>query len=309
MVKKRYIASFAAALIIIIATLLIVGESNQSKQKTINIDLYYFNEENTALVSENRDIEYEDRDELIETVLDKLLKGPSDSKNKPLFNTEVQVKSISVDDKDVTIDFSEDYLTKDDSRDSLTVYAISKSLCQLKTVRRVKITVEGEEIISSDGTTLGFLSNDDMDFESDTVTKDSKVLTLYFADKDSDKLVKEKRTIKITDTVPTEQYVVNELIKGTKYPDKERNIISSDTILVSAQTTDNTCFVNFKSGFVEKNTGNSKNEELVIYSIVNSLCEIKGVDFVQFLIDGKKIEKFGDMKFTDFFIMNNDIIK
>ena len=43
---------------------------------------------------------------------------------------------------------------------------------------------------------------------------------------------------------------------------------------------------------MEKNTGNSKNEELVIYSIVNSLCEIKGVDFVQFLIDGKKMNEW-----------------
>ncbi len=309
MVKKRYIISFAAALIIIIVTLLIIGESNQGKQKSINIDLYYFNEENTALASENTNIEYEDKDELVRIVLDKLLQGPSNSKNKPLFNTDVQILSITQDGKNVTIDFSENYLTKDDSRDSLTVYAIVKSLCQLKTVNRVMVTVDGNEIIASDGTTLGFISNDDMDFESDTTTQDSTVLTLYFADLDSDKLISEKRTIKITDTVPTEQYVVNELIKGTQYPDIARNVISSDTVLVSAQTTDNTCFVNFKSGFVEKNAKDNTNDELVIYSIVNSLCELKDVSFVQFLVDGKKIEKFGNMNFTDFFIKNEALIE
>lgn len=309
MVKKRYIFSFVAALIIIAVTLLIIGESNQNKQKSINIDLYYFNEENTALASENRNIEYEDKDELVNIVLEKLLQGPSDSKNKPLFNTDVQIQSVIQDRKDVTVDFSENYLTKDDSRDSLTVYAIVKSLCQLKTVNRVKVTVDGNEIISSDGTTLGFISNDDMDFESDSTTKDSTVLTLYFADKNSDKLISEKRTITITDTVPTEQYVVNELIKGTQYSDMARNIISSDTVLISAQTTDNTCFVNFKSGFIEKNAKDDTNNELVIYSIVNSLCELKDVNFVQFLIDGKKTEKFGNINFTDFFIKNTDIIK
>ncbi len=309
MVKKRYIFSFVAALIIIAVTLLIIGESNQNKQKSINIDLYYFNEENTALASENRNIEYEDKDELVNIVLEKLLQGPSDSKNKPLFNTDVQIQSVIQDRKNVTVDFSENYLTKDDSRDSLTVYAIVKSLCQLKTVDRVKVTVDGNEIISSDGTTLGFISNDDMDFESDSTTKDSTVLTLYFADKNTDKLISEKRTITITDTVPTEQYVVNELIKGTQYSDMARNIISSDTVLISAQTTDNTCFVNFKSGFIEKNAKDDTNNELVIYSIVNSLCELKDVNFVQFLIDGKKTEKFGNINFTDFFIKNTDIIK
>ena len=303
MVKKRYIISFAAALIIILVTMLIISESNQNKQKSINIDLYYFNEENTALASENTNIKYEDNDELIEIVLDKLLQGPSDSKNKPLFNTDVQILSVIQDGKDITVDFSENYLTKDDSRDSLTVYAIVKSLCQLKMVNRVKVTVDGNEIVSSDGTTLGFISNDDMDFESDTTT------TLYFADKESNKLISEKRTIKITDTVPTEQYVVNELIKGTQYSDIARNVISSDTVLISAQTTDDTCFVNFKSGFIEKNAKDDTNNELVIYSIVNSLCELKDVSFVQFLIDGKKTDKFGNINFTDFFIENTDLVE
>ena len=180
-----------------------------------------------------------------------------------------------------------------------------KSLCQISDVNRVLVTVEGEEIVASDGTVIGYLGEDDIDLVTDTKTQDSKTLELYFVDKDEDKLVKEKRVIKITDTMPIEQYVVSELIKGTSN-EKLRNVIAADTQLISAQTTDGICFVNFKAGFVEKNTG--KNERLVLYCIVNSLCEIDGVSSVQFLVDGKKVDKFGEIDISEMLVEEESFI-
>ena len=69
------------------------------------------------------------------------------------------------------------------------------------------------------------------------------------------------------------------------------------------------CFVNFKSGFVEKNSGDAKKEKLIIYSIVNSLCEIDTVSSVQFLVDGKKIEKFGNIDILNTFTKDENISK
>ena len=99
------------------------------------------------------------------------------------------------------------------------------------------------------------IQEETVDLVTDTMTKDSKRIVLYFADKNGDCLITENRTIKITDTNPVEQYVVIELIKGPLSSDA-KSILSQDTELISAQTTDNVCFVNFKSGFIEKNTGN-----------------------------------------------------
>ena len=307
MTKKRYVAGIISAIVIIVATLVILLPDKQDDElKSKNIDLYYFNDTYTSIVAENRDIKYESSRDLPELVLEALMSGPSDSKNKAIFPENTQLLSFDERFGDVVIDFSKEYMSVEDSKGYLATYAIVKSLCQVGGVDRVMVTVEGEEIIASDGTMIGYLSDDDIDLVSDTTTQDSKTLILFFADKDEDVLRKEHRVIKITDTMPVEQYIVNELIKGTQ-SEKLRNIISTDTELISAQTTDGTCFVNFKSGFVEKNTGNGKNEELIIYSIVNSLCEIDGVNSVQFLVDGKKIESFGSIDISKFFECNAEL--
>jgi len=307
MTKKRYVAGIISAIVIIVATLVILLPDKQDDElKSKNIDLYYFNDTYTSIVAENRDIKYESSRDLPELVLEALMSGPSDSKNKAIFPENTHLLSFDERFGDVVIDFSKEYMSEENSKGYLATYAIVKSLCQVGGVDRVMVTVEGEEIIASDGTMIGYLSDDDIDLVSDTTTQDSKTLMLFFADKDEDILRKEQRVIKITDTMPVEQYIVNELIKGTQ-SEKLRNIISTDTELISAQTTDGTCFVNFKSGFVEKNTGNGKNEELIIYSIVNSLCEIDGVNSVQFLVDGKKIESFGNIDISKFFECNEEL--
>lgn len=133
-------------------------------------------------------------------------------------------------------------------------------------------------------------------------------MVLYFASKDKKKLVKEQRTIRITDKQPVERYIINELIKGPENKDYGA-VLTSDTTLVSAETTDGTCFVNFKSNLVDKNSGGADKENLAVYAIVNSLTELEGVQNVQFLIDGKKTDNFGSISIRDFIYRNEEMIE
>lgn len=306
--RKKILFLFISVIIIVVATFLFVIEENNPENKAIDINLFFFNETENTIVSENRAINYENEDYLIDAVLSELKKGPKDNKNKPIFNDEVEILSILRNDRNITVDLSHQFLYDGNSKNLLTTYAIVKSLCQLSDVNSVMVTCRGSEITASDGKAIGFLSDKDIDLVTDEMTKDSKKIVLYFADKNLDCLVMENRTIKVTDTNPIEQYIVNELIRGTSLTDA-KNLISQDTELISAQTTDNVCFVNFKSGFVEKNSGNEKTEKLIIYSIVNSLCELEGVNSVQFLIDGKKIEAFGNLNISNAISADKNISK
>ena len=306
--RKKILYALISVVIIVIATFLYVIEEQSPENKSLDINLFFFNGTEDTIVSEQRVINYENNDYLVEAVLDELKKGPKDSKNKPIFNNESEVLSIIKNDGDITIDLSHQFLYDGNSKNLLTTYAIVKSLCQLTDVNKVLVTCRGSEITASDGTKIDFLSDKDIDLVTDTLTKDSKKIVLYFADKNAECLIMENRTIKVTDTNPIEQYIVSELIKGTTLSDA-KNIISQDTKLISAQTTDNVCFVNFKSGFVEKNTGNPKTEKLIIYSIVNSLCELDSVNSVQFLIDGMKIENFGSLDISNPISADDNISK
>lgn len=308
MTKKRLLIGLVSAIVIIAATVLIITlEKHGDHDDTISMNLYYFNDTCTSIVSENREIKKDIQKKPERIIIDELFAGPSDNKHKPIFEEGVLLLSMAENDKELTLDFSSEYISEDSTKSLLTTYAIVKSMCQLRNVNKVLITVNGNEIRDSEGNEIGFLSDKDIDLVTDAITKDSKNITLYFPDKSSDKLLAEQRKIKINDTVPIEQYVVNELIKGTQ-SGKSRNVISSDTVLISAQTTDNTCFVNFKSGFIEKNAGNSANDKLIIYSIVNSLCELQNVNFVQFLVDGKKTESFGVIDLSGLFTADKIIV-
>lgn len=303
--KKRVLYAVLSVLIILIATFFIVIEEQNIDADTLDINLYFFNETEETIVAEPRQIRYSNERHLTDTVLDELKKGPKNSKNKPILEQSVEVLSIKEDNRDITLDLSKQFITNDNSKTLLTTYAIVKSLCQLSNVKSVLVTCCGEKITSSDGTVIGFLSDKDIDLVTDTMTNDSKRIVLYFADKNGDCLIAESRTIKITDTNPIEQYIVSELIKGPQ-SSNAKSILSQDTELISAQTTDNVCFVNFKSGFVEKNIGN---EKLAAYSIVNSLCELDGVDSIQFLVDGKKTEKFGNLDIYETLTADKNISK
>lgn len=291
MSKKRVLYAVLSVLIILIATFFIAIEEHNTEGDTLDINLYFFNETEETIVAEPRQLKYNNEKYLTNTVMDELKKGPKTGKNKPILEQDVDVLSIDEDNRNITVDLSEQFITGDNPKTLLTTYAIVKSLCQLSDVKSVLVTCCGEQITSSDGTVIGFLSDKDIDLVTDTMTKDSKRVILYFADKNGDCLIAENRTIKITDTKPIEQYIVSELVKGP-LSSEAKSILSQDTELISAQTTEKVCFVNFKSGFIEKNIGN---EKLTIYSIVNSLCELDGVDSVQFFIDGKKTEKFGNL--------------
>lgn len=308
MKNKKILFAFISVAIILIATFLIVIEEQNPESKALTTNLYFFNETAETIVNEERDVKYENDDFIIDAVLEELKKGPQNSKNKPIFDKDVKVLSVSQHENGIVVDLSKQFLDEDNSKTLLTTYAIVKSLCQLSEVNKVMVTCKGNEITSSDGTVIGFLSDKDIDLVTDTMTKDSKRIALYFADVNNDCLIAENRTIKVTDTNPIEQYIVNELIKGAE-SSTTKSLLASDTQLISAQTTDGVCFVNFKSGFVEKNIGDSKKENLIIYSIVNSLCELDKVTSVQFLVDGKKIEKFGSIDISTNFEKNKNISK
>lgn len=297
---KKSIA-FTGALIVVIAVVILLsllhGDGNM--QKT-DVDLYFFNEAGTSITSQKREVRYRDLEELPRRVVEELIRGPEDGKKlKRIMGTKTQLISLTVQDgRSVVADFTAPFLTEDTSSNLLAAYAVVKTLCGVNTIQSVKVTVEGREIHAADGNAVGFLSAEDINLATDTYNSETRELVLYFASKTGHQLAREVRPVKITDQQPLEQYVINELIKGPE--DKELSpVLSSETTVLSVETLDNVCYVNFKSSFIDKNTGNSQKEKLAIYSVINSLTELDYIARVQLLIDGKKTENFGTIKIND----------
>lgn len=271
-------------------------------ENSIVLDVYFFDSEVSAIVAERQTLYFDNRDDIIGKTVDKLVKGSK--KNTNIMNEKTRVNSIEKKGSLVTVDFSGEFLSGDKSRDTLAVYAVVKTLCQIPGVGEVLVTVGGKNVEGADGKKIEILSGENINIERDKDGTENKSVVLYFLN-DTGKLSQIIRTIKITDTQPIEQYIINELIEGSGHAGL-KDVISHDTTLISAQTTDGTCFVNFGSNFVTKNS--ELNHEIVIYSIVNSLTELDSVKNVQILVDGKKISNLGDISLSGTLSRKEDII-
>lgn len=285
------------------ASTVLFGISRRDREDNVKeVSLYFLNRDSSAFSVVDKEVEAENDSELYKKVADALMKGPSGKNYVAVVGKDVKLNHISSSAGNLTVDFSEEY--KD--TELLKVYAAIKTFSKLPGVKKVQITAGGQEITGTNGEALGFVTADEINTEWDDDCATG--LRLYFANADKNALVMEYRQVNITDTQPIEQYIVAELIKGPKYKTSTK-LLSQDTGILSVETTDGTCYVNFKQDFIDKNIASSDLGRLIIYSIVNSLTERDNVHNVQFLIDGKKTEKFGDMNISELFLRNEDLIE
>lgn len=309
MTKNRLIV--LAAVIAVVVTAVVCGvfiNYSRSTEK-VTVDLYYINEEGTGIVSNSCKIRYKNDDDLIRSTLDKLRKGPNSAMLGRIMpkNTELYGAEFSGGGS-LTVRFSEDFISDDKSRNILSVYAVVKSLCSTGRVATVKVLAGDETIKDRDGKPLEFISASDINLETEEYRSEMREVELYFSNSEGNALVPEKRTIKITDQQPIEQYIINELIKGPN-DKKAKSLLSGKTVLVSVDVEENICYLNFKSDFLKINQGTEEYEKLVIYSIVNSLTELQTISRVQFYMDGKRVDNFGSVDIDDYIGRNTSIIK
>lgn len=306
--KKVIIPIFVAAALIAVGVIIALVSRDYNSEKYTG-ELYFFNESETSIVAESREIKYHDRQNLVEEVVKELISGPDNRKYSRIIEKKTKLLSVNdIETGHLIVNFSREFITGNNTKDLLAVYAVVKSLCVIDNIQSVKVVIEGKDILSSDGSIIGYLTDGDINLPTDTYNSEIREVILYFPNKNGDKLVQERRGIKITDQQPIAQYIINELIKGPSNKELSK-ALNKDTVLISVETSDNICFVNFKSSFLDKNTGTAEQEKMAVYSIVDSLTELESIDRVQFLIDGKRVDNFGNINIRNMFFRDESVME
>jgi len=125
---------------------------------------------------------------------------------------------------------------------------------------------------------------------------------LYFANETNTKLKMEVRYVDMAEATKSKSnlasIIVKELIKGPQNSSLKPTI-PKDTELRSPVSIKNTiATVDLTKAFIDNHPGGKEAEQMTIYSIVNSLTELKEIEKVRFLIGGKERETFkGSFKF------------
>ena len=120
-------------------------------------------------------------------------------------------------------------------------------------------------------------------------------VNIYFAMLGSEgKFNAEKRTIVAGSIKNAAANAVNELLKG---PVEEYNfaVIPPGTKLIDVEIVNDIARINLSQEFLSNSLDTSILDEYIIYTIVNTLTEIKEIRAVNFLIEGKEIKEYGNV--------------
>lgn len=300
---KRIMALMIA--IVVLVTLLSACSDGALKHSA---KLYFVNSDSTELVPETREISIHDDVSVVESVAKELMAGPKSPEYKAIIPKEAVLNEVNVAGDLVILDFSKEIYPETDADILLLSTSVLRTLTEIEGISRVLITVDGKDFESSDGNSIGIMNKDDIVFDTTPGVEQHQYITLYFADKDGAQLVKEERKITINEKEKVEMQAIKELIKGPENKDLSRTV-AAETKVLSIEIKEGVCFVNFSQEFISRHPGGTMGEQLTIYSVVNTLTALDGIEKVQFLVEGQKNESFIHMLINEPFVRDESLIK
>ena len=187
---------------------------------------------------------------------------------------------------------------------------VVKTLLQMKGITSVTISLT--DVVASDADHLTVSETFDQDsftlsFGSESGYEQKGTIVLYFANASGDKLKEYRKSVEITNNSSLARIVVESLIAGPDGEDYTATIPENTTIR-NISVKDGICYVDLSDEFYT--IDNPLKNDIIVYSIVNSLVELPTVSKVQFLKNGEKQEFFREtMEFDGIFERNLDIIE
>lgn len=277
-------------LLLSLTMLLSLSGCGQNEKKQGEYQVYYLNMDMSKIVAEEYDSSGAEAEELIEELLTKLKSAPDSSKLRQTIPSNVTVNSFKINGAYLYIDFSEEYKALTATEEVLIRAAIVKTLLQTGVCSLITFTINSEPLLTQDGTLVGSMSADSfVENPGEQInTSVETTLTLYFSNKEGTGLVKETRTVHYSTNISMEKLIMEQLIEGPK-KSSSMATVPSGTKLITVSMVDGVCYVNLSDSFKSQNA--EVNEEIVLYSIVNSLTELQGVQKVQISINGSNAGK------------------
>lgn len=282
------------------------------KKQSVSDDgfkLYYLNKDENKLVTQDYDVKSDDVMEQIAEVLDAINQVSDKINCVNAIPESVAIQGWELKEQNITINFSLEYLNMKRTREIMCRAAVVLTLSQIQGVDYVTFNIGQDSLKDSTGEPVGVMeASDFVDSSGSSInTYENVDAILYFGSESGDKLVEKNDNGIYSENISMERYVLDKLIKG---PDEQGLVrtIPANTKIISVSTKDGICYVNLDSPFLTDVV--DVTDEVEIYSIVNSLCELNTVNKVQFSINGetnKKLHNTFDLSGT--FSRNLDLLE
>lgn len=288
--REKRIGLIIMVLVLLMGTLVGCGEK---KEEVSDYYIYYLDKDETKTVAVGYTPKATDAKGMVDELLKELSK-PGDSLNyKNPIPEGVRVDFWKLDNTQLYLHFNRGYSEMDNISEVLCRAAIVRTLTQIEEVECVSFYVGDFPLMDVNGNPIGLMTAES--FVENPGAQINVILcsdiTLYFSNKEGTKLVPEVQEVHYSSNISMEKLIIEHLLKGPKSKEL-RPAIPKDTKLVNVSVLDGVCYVNLDEGFMEQNYEVA--EPIVIYSIVNSLVELPGVNKVQITVNGEDNKIYRD---------------
>ena len=297
------------ALLFLITAFMLLSVFSGCSKDVKAVSVYFKAAGSNSLCEEKRNMNNAEPNvaDMAKFAVEELIKGPSNETHTAVISKDAKLLKLEVKDSVATVNLSAHYAEKKGVEEILLQHALVKTLCSIDGIESIVILTEGKPIVNSEGKEIGRIGLKDFIDPEDTQIDEKMTVKLYFPSTDDAKLAEESRSVEMQKSLSPERTVINELINGPS----NKNLspaVPAGTKLLGVETKDGVCFVNFSSEFVSNAGSGSMQTTLILYSIVNSLCELENVESVQILVNGETGVEFGNFVLDIPYDANSDFI-
>ena len=226
-------------------------------------------------------------EESIPNLLEALLAGPSqDSELVSLIPPGTGLVSWSVSGRTAYVELSEEYERLSGVDRTIADYCVTMTLSQLSGVDWVELSAEG-----GGGRVL---RTGDVIFSGAEEEPVDVPVSLYFRRVGSASLSFELRVFRLTEDETPARAVLEALIAGPEDKGLE-GLLPQELTVRYAWVDDGVCYADLSGALLATMPDNLEEQELVISSIVDTLCSLDTVTQVQLLVEGEPLTAYGGL--------------
>lgn len=276
------------------------GCGEKTDKQLMSYQIFYINSDGSGLTGKTYQLK-DAKQDLVSVIKELIirLQTPQEESLKSPIDEGIQVVDYQIKENQLSVYFSAGYNNKSGLDEILSWAAIVKTLCQIQEIEYVEFYVEDQPLMLS-GNAVGLMSQESfVDELNPQDQKQSKETVLYFANKQGNRLKKITTDITYNAVEPIARLLVEQLIAGVSSiqnidETKLQSAVPSKTTLNNLTIRDNICYLDLSRDFEQQDPNVSS--EVIVYSIVDTLCELPEVTKVQFSVDGEQKEKYGDLE-------------
>ncbi len=229
--------------------------------------------------------------ETIPGLMELLLGQPQSPELTSPFPGGLQLLDWQLTDGVLHLDLSDQYYNLSGVNLTLADACLTLTLCQLEAVDSVYVTVEGHELPYR---AIQQLSAEDILLAGGADEPMSLGVELWYLRQDGQGLAVERRQIIKNVDQTVVQAVLSAWAEGPHQTGLNSCLPEGSQIL-SADLKDGVCTVDLSPEYLQGLPRNETRAALMIYAMVNTLCELDGVEAVQIYIDGQPAPAVGGL--------------